>query len=104
MVTERLRVKVAVDGACTDINKNVGSQSTRWLKCGPCRDEMVGMALVLDQVRSSQTGKNSTAECVLGPEVSLARTPNFSDVKAVVCYHTLTIKECCSGLDEAHDM
>ena len=30
---------------------NVGSQSTRWMKRRPCRDEMVGTALVLDQVR-----------------------------------------------------
>jgi len=72
--------------------KTVGSQSTRWMKCRPCRNEMVGTALVLDQVRSSHTCKNSTAECFLGPEVSLARTPNYSDIKTAICYHTLTIK------------
>jgi len=65
---------------------------------------MVGTALVLEQVRSSQTYKNSTAERVLGPEVSLARTPNYSDIKTVICYHILAIKECGSDLDEAHDM
>jgi hypothetical protein len=65
---------------------------------------MVGTALVLDQVRSSHNCKNSTAQCVLGPEVSLARTPNYSDIKTAICYHTLTIKECASDLDEAHDM
>ena len=53
---------------------------------------------------SSQTCKNSSAERVLGPEVSLARTPNYSDIKTVICYHTLENKECGSDLDEAHDM
>jgi hypothetical protein len=74
------------------------------VKCRPCRDEMVGTALVLDQVRSSQTCKNFTAEYVLGPEVSLATTPNYSDIKPVICYHTMRIKECGSDLDDAHDM
>jgi len=65
---------------------------------------MVGTSLVLEQVMSSQTSKNFSAERVLGTEVSLARTPNYSDIKTVICYHTLANKKRGSDLDEAHDM
>jgi hypothetical protein len=84
---------------------NVGSQSTSWVKCRPCRGEMVGTVLVLDQVSSTQTpAVISTAARVLGPEVALARIPNYSVIKTKICCQTLAIQEYGSDLVEADDM
>jgi hypothetical protein len=56
MLTERLQEKAAVDGTCADFNKQMLGQGPQGeLKCRSCRDEMVGVAPVMDEVRSLQT-------------------------------------------------